>query len=97
MEGDGIHKLTAAFGGPLLAIFILAFFSKRATWLGVLLSVLASTVLTLVLMYTQDWFSVWYWPVGFGTALVLGYSTSLLQPARPTAYTYLQIMRNSRA
>jgi len=90
-------KLTAAFGGPLLAIFILALFSRRATWLGVLLSVSLSTVLTLILMYTQDWFSVWYWPVGFGAALVLGYCASLLQPAQPTDFTYFQIMRNNKA
>ncbi len=89
-------KLTAAFGGPLLAIFVLAFFSKRATWLGVLLSVAGSTVMTLGLMYSQDWFSVWYWPVGFGTALVLGYVTSLLQAPQPTEFTYAQIMRKSR-
>lgn len=89
-------KLTAAFGGPLLAIFVLALFSRRATWLGVLLSVSLCTVLTLVLMYTQDWFSVWYWPVGFGASLVLGYVASFLQPPRPTEFTYFQILRNSR-
>ncbi len=89
-------KLTAAFGGPLLAIFILAFFSRRTTWQGVLLSVSLSTVLTLVLMYTQDWFSVWYWPIGFGTALLLGYTFSLLQSAQPTEFTWIQIMRNNR-
>jgi SSS family solute:Na+ symporter len=87
-------KLTAAFGGPLLAIFILAFFSRRATSLGVFLSVSISTVLTLYLMYSQDWFSVWYWPVGFGSALVLGYVASFLQPAKPTEFTYFQIMRD---
>jgi SSS family transporter len=89
-------KLTAAFGGPLLAIFILALFSRRATWGGVLFSVLLSTALTLVLMYTQDWFSVWYWPIGFGSALVLGYVFSLLQPAVETEFTYRQIMRKSK-
>ena len=88
-------KLTAAFGGPLLAIFILALFSRRATWLGVLVSISISTVLTLVLMYTQDWFSVWYWPVGFGMSLILGYGASFLQPARPTEFTFFQIMRNN--
>ncbi len=89
-------KLTSAFGGPLLAIFILAFFSRRATSLGVLLSVLVSTSMTLYLMYTQNWFSVWYWPIGFGSALVLGYMASFLQPARPTEYTYFQIIRRER-
>jgi SSS family transporter len=89
-------KLTAAFGGPLLAIFVLALFSRRTTWLAVLISVAASTAMTLSLMYTQDdWFSVWYWPIGFGTALVLGYTTSFLQPARPTEYTYFQIIRDN--
>lgn len=87
-------KLTAAFGGPLLATFLLALFSRRATWLGVLLSVSLSTIITLALMYTQDWFSVWYWPVGFGLAMGLGYLASFLQRPIPTDLTYFQILRN---
>jgi SSS family transporter len=91
-------KLTAAFGGPLLAIFILALFSRRATSLGVLLSVSISTIVTLVVMYfTADWFSVWYWPIGFGMALVLGFALSFLCPAKETEFTYVQIMRNRKA
>ncbi|MEQ8787635.1 MAG: sodium/solute symporter [Pirellulaceae bacterium] len=87
-------KLTAAFGGPLLAIFILALFSRRATSLGVLVSVAAATGTTLYLMYSQtEWFSVWFWPVGFGLALVLGFVLSFLQAERPTKYTYWQIIR----
>jgi SSS family solute:Na+ symporter len=86
-------KLTAAFGGPLLAIFILALFSRRATSRAVLVSVILSTVLTLYLMYTMEWFSVWYWPVGFGTSLILGYVASFLEPAKPTKYTFFQIIR----
>jgi len=86
-------KLTSAFGGPLLAIFVLALFSPRATWLGVLLSVCLSTVMTLGLMYTQDWFSVWYWPIGFGLAMLLGYGLSYLQPAKETTYAYDDIMK----
>jgi SSS family transporter len=89
-------KLTAAFGGPLLAIFVLALFSRRATWLGVLLSVIISTALILMLMYTQDWFSVWYWPVGFGLCLSLGFVLSYLQPVRETEFTFSQIMRSGR-
>ncbi len=89
-------KLTAAFGGPLLAIFVLAFFSRRASSIAVLLSVSTATILTLFLMYTQDWFSVWYWPVGFGAALIMGYGMSLvlsmLYGIRPTKYTYWQII-----
>jgi SSS family solute:Na+ symporter len=85
-------KLTAAFGGPLLAIFILALFSRRATWLGVLLSVVISTIATLVLMYTQNWFPVWYWPIGFGLSLVLGYLLSFGQSPQPSNYTFYDIV-----
>ena len=89
-------KLTAAFGGPQLAIFVLALFSRRATSVAVLLSALFSTMLTLYLMYTRDWFSVWYWPIGFGTALALGYVTSFLQTSRPTEFTYFQVIRKNK-
>ena len=47
-------KLTAAFGGPLLALFVLALFSRRSNWQGVLLSVSLATIVTLVLMYQQE-------------------------------------------
>lgn len=89
-------KLTAAFGGPLLAIFILAFFSKRTTSAGVLVSVVLATALTLVLMYTQDWFSVWYWPIGFGVSLLLGYFGSFLQAPRETEFTFFEILKKHR-
>ncbi|MBW3599082.1 MAG: sodium/solute symporter [Planctomycetes bacterium] len=87
-------KLTAAFGGPLLAIFILAFFSRRATWLGVLLGAVIAASVTLVLMERfPDWFSVWYWPIGFGMAMVLGMLLSVLQRPPDSPLTYLEIMR----
>lgn len=89
-------KLTSAFGGPLLAIFVLALFSPRATSMGVMFSVIVSTALTLGLMYTQNWFSVWYWPIGFGAAWVLGYFASYLQPRQPTEYTYFRIMKRKK-
>ncbi|PHS02225.1 MAG: hypothetical protein COA78_21665 [Blastopirellula sp.] len=89
-------KLTSAPGGPLLAIFILAMFSRRTTWQAVLFSVSLATIVTIVLMFTQDWFAVWYWPIGFSIALVLGFVTSFLFPAQPTEYTYFQILRNHK-
>lgn len=85
-------KLTSAFGGPLLAIFVLALFARRTTATAVLLSVTISTSATLYLMYTMDWFSVWYWPVGFGMSLVLGLFFSLFQKSPPTELTFSQIM-----
>lgn len=88
-------KLTAAFGGPLLAVFLLALFDKRSTGAGVLLSALVATAGTLGLMYTQNWFSVWYWPIGFTSSLLLGIALSRLFPPQPTTYTYNQIMNSA--
>ena len=98
-------KLTAAFGGPLLAIFVLAFFSRRVTSLGVMIGILTSTVLTLVLMYKHaewflpeggEWFSVWYWPIGFGVALILAPLFSLGQTeSSGTQYTWREVMKIS--
>ena len=64
-------KLTAAFGGPLLAIFVLAIFTRRTAWQSVLVGGVAATLGTLWLIYNRDWFSVWFWPVGFGASLAL--------------------------
>lgn len=89
-------KLTAAFGGPLLAIFVLALFSRHTTTAAVLIGVSAATIATLYLMYTMDWFSVWYWPVGFGLSMVLGYGISMLQPSPHTELTFFQIMANHK-
>lgn len=90
-------KLTAGFGAPLLAIFVLAFFSKRVTWQAVLSGGLISTALTLYLMYTRtDWFSAWFWPIGFAVAMVLGYVLSFLQAPQATEYTWRQIMTNRK-
>ena len=90
-------KLTAAFGGPLLAIFVLAFFSRRATSLAVFIGALIATGLTLALMYLRyDWFSVWHWPIGFGLSLVLGYLLSWFTPRVPTQYTWYDIVRQPK-
>lgn len=92
-------KLTAAFGGPLLAIFLLALFSRRANWQSVFASVLLATGATLGLMYTQTWFSVWYWPIGFGLSLMLGYAFSWLPggDSAATRYTYFDVVQGEPA
>lgn len=75
-------KLTAAFGGPLLAVFILGLFVKRCSSRGVFAGALLSALTTLVLMYqNSDWFSVWFWPIGFVLAMALSLVFSLVAPA----------------
>ncbi len=93
---DIAKKLTAAFGGPLLALFILAFFFKRANSFGVFLSALISTAITLTLMLIKsDWFSVWFWPIGFGIAMFLGVTLSYLRPAKHSEFTFWKIVKKS--
>jgi len=93
-------KLTAAFGGPLLAVFVLAFFFRRASPAGVFMGALLGASITLWLMYAcSHWFSVWFWPVGFGLAIVIAVPISLLRrlpPDAPGPLTYREVMRRSR-
>lgn len=92
--------MTAAFGGPLLAVFLLAFFSPRSTCPGVFFGTLISAGATLALMFLQrGWFAVWFWPIGFGLAMVLTWGLSLFPWGRsPNALmTYRSIMRDTAA
>ncbi|WP_278468948.1 sodium:solute symporter family transporter [Gimesia maris] len=72
-------KMTAGFGGPLLAVFILALFCKNSTTVGVMTGALSGALITISLMYlAADWFSVWFWPIGFGLTMLIGLVVSLL-------------------
>jgi len=70
--------LTSGFGGPLLAVFILAFFSPRVSTRGVFLGVFSATAITLYLMVANPhWFAVWFWPIGFSLSLTLTWVLSM--------------------
>ncbi|MBC8290955.1 MAG: hypothetical protein H8E37_11635 [Planctomycetes bacterium] len=72
-------KTTAAFGGPLLAVFVLGMFSSRVTPASVFTGTLAGAVFTAFMMERNpDWFSMWFWPLGFFGALSLSYVLSVL-------------------
>ncbi|WP_417388116.1 sodium:solute symporter family transporter [Gimesia sp.] len=72
-------KMTAGFGGPLLAVFILALFFKNSTTAGVMTGALSGALITIALMYLAPyWFSVWFWPIGFGLTMLIGLIVSLL-------------------
>ena len=79
-------KTTSAFGGPLLAVFILALFSPRSRTMPVFLGTLISAAATFALMFVYPkWFSVWFWPIGFGLAMVLSVGLNLILPGQPHA------------
>ncbi|MHC4880642.1 MAG: sodium:solute symporter family transporter [Planctomycetota bacterium] len=74
-------KLTAAFGGPLLAVFLLGLFVRRCSTTGVFLGVLIAAGVTLGLTFwCSHWFPVWFWPVGFGLAMILSLLISAMTP-----------------
>jgi Na+/proline symporter len=75
-------KTTAAFGGPLLAVFVLGMFSSRVTPVSVFVGTLAGAVFTAFMMDRYpDWFSMWFWPLGFFGALILSVVLSVLPVA----------------
>ena len=96
-------KMTAGFGAPLLAVFVLALFVRRVTTFGVFAGTFAAAAVTLLLMYFYpDWFSVWFWPIGFGLAILLAAGVSWLGPRstdsekQKTCLTYWEVIRLSR-
>jgi Na+/proline symporter len=97
---DVAKKSTAAFGGPLLAVFIVGLFMTRVTWLGVLLGTFAGAAITAWAMYAHsDWFSLLFWPIGFFSAIALSVVLSLI-PVPKVAnseeppLTWSTVMRN---
>lgn len=96
-------KTTAAFGGPLLAVFIVGLFMRRATWLGVLLGTFAGAAITVWQMDAHsDWFSLWFWPIGFFSAIGLSMLLSLIPLPKKAGdigqpLTWSKVMRDSES
>ncbi|NQV27075.1 MAG: hypothetical protein HQ518_22230 [Rhodopirellula sp.] len=100
---DVAKKSTAAFGGPLLAVFIVGLFMTRVTWLGVLLGTFGGAAITAWAMYAHpDWFSLLFWPIGFFSAIGLSVILSLIPvPKSPDSdklpLTWSTVMRDSKS
>lgn len=96
-------KTTAAFGGPLLAVFIVGLFMPRATWFGVLLGTFSGAAITVWQMDAHpDWFSLWFWPIGFFSAVGLSMILSLIPVGKRSssdgpALTWSRVMRDSES
>jgi Na+/proline symporter len=96
-------KTTAAFGGPLLAVFIVGLFMPRATWLGVLVGTFAGAAITVWQMDAHpDWFSLWFWPIGFFSAVGLSMLLSLIPLPKKAGdsgqpLTWSKVMRDSES
>jgi solute:Na+ symporter, SSS family len=91
-------KTTAAFGGPLLAVFILGLFFRRVSTPGAFVGALLGAAVTMLLMERcPDWFSMWFWPIGFGLTMMTGGLLSLFwkteRDKQRTALTYWEVIR----
>jgi len=70
-------------GVDIGAVFILALFFKNTTTAGVMVGTLSGALITISLMYgASDWFSVWFWPIGFGLTMIIGLIVSFLTRSR---------------
>jgi len=75
---DMTKKLNGAFSGPLLAMFVLAIFSRRTRALPVLLAALLGTGVALYLTYFTKISPLWFCAFGFAVAWTLGLAGSVL-------------------
>lgn len=86
-------KTVGAFAAPLLSVFILGFFVKRATPLGVFLGTWLGAAGTLWTMsFLSDWFAMWFFPIGFGLSFGISLLLSLL-PFGPPANDNVSALR----
>lgn len=71
-------KTVGAFSAPLLAVFVLGLFVRRATPTGVFFGTWIGAAFTLWFMYRFDeWFSMWFFVVGFFSCVGLSLLLSL--------------------
>ena len=72
-------KTVGAFAAPLLAVFILGLFVPRATPAGVFYGTWIGAVATLgVMRWQPEWFSMWFFPIGFFLAVGLSLMISVV-------------------
>jgi SSS family solute:Na+ symporter len=82
-----VNKIGSAFYGPVLAVFVLGIVTRRANQRGAITGLLGGVAVNLILWQGyQDTISwLWWNPIGFGLAFILGYSTSTIASAKTDA------------
>ena len=83
-----VSRLINCFTGPLLGVFLLGMFTRRAGSLGTFIGAAAGTAVSLCLVHQSNLGRISFlWPSTFGllTTLILGYALSCLFGGRPDA------------
>jgi len=80
---EGINKIGSVFYGPILAAFLLAILSRRATGVGVIAGLLAGVGVNLVLWLCFEAEVSWLWWNAIGCIVTLGVAVLLGRQASP--------------
>ncbi|MCB9770854.1 MAG: hypothetical protein H6752_21835, partial [Candidatus Omnitrophica bacterium] len=78
-----VNKVVNSFTGPMLAIFLLGMFTKRANAIGVISGAVAGLLVMWVWMFATDLSFVWPPAIGFFVTAGFGYWVSLLFSPHP--------------
>lgn len=76
------NKVIQIFTGPLLGIYVLGMFSRRASSKGVLVGGAVGAFVAVYITFASPIAFIWPTVFGLGVTLVLGYAVSLLFPQR---------------
>ena len=72
-------KSVGAFAAPLLAVFVMGLFLRRATAFGVLVGTWLGAILTFTCMSIfSNWFAMWFFPLGFFSSIGISMLLSIL-------------------
>ena len=72
-------KCVGAFAAPLLSVFVLGLFVPKATTFGVFCGTFLGAAFALVMMNVyDDWFAMWFFPLGFFGSIGISLVLSLL-------------------
>lgn len=77
-------RVMGLFAAPILSVFILGMLTRRAHFLGWLLGAVCAIALTVLLQWLAAGrlMEMWYFPISFAVTTTLGYTASLVIPAR---------------
>lgn len=93
-----VNKIGSAFYGPILAMFWLGIFTKRANEKGAITGLVSGVGLNILLWQFYETRVSWLWwnATGFIMAFITGYLVSILIPSRLKCKSNIQILTSHR-
>jgi Na+/proline symporter len=82
---EAVNILGSIFYGPILGVFVVAFFLRRVTATPVLVGALVAQALIVFLFFASQVAFLWYNVIGCAAVVVVSLGMQALAPARPIA------------